>query len=47
MTGSTKTTAGFLALPFKIAAALYTVSIGPFWTIFRKAKLPEEIVAAA
>jgi MFS family permease len=34
--------AGFLALPFYIATALYVVGISLFWILFKDARLPEE-----
>ncbi len=33
---------GFLALPFFVAALLYSLSIALFWLFFRRTKMPEE-----
>ena len=38
--------AGFLALPFYLATALYVVGIGIFWAVFKGTRLPEEVAAS-
>lgn len=40
--GSSLLVAGYLALPFYIATALYVAGITLFWFVFRDTKLPEE-----
>jgi MFS family permease len=35
---------GLLALPFYIATVLYVIGISIFWLLFRKTRLPEEVV---
>jgi MFS family permease len=34
---------GFLATPFFLASLLYVISIGLFWSFFRKIRMPEEL----